>query len=653
MAAAQAKATRDNTSENPHPTISLGTNTATAPPSGLAYYLTVIGRLWQAGIPISWPQFYSQQKRYRLPLPGYAFEPTHFPVDTLFGNKQPANQPRKPLNHWYYLPQWQRRPRHNPPATTTQTWLLIEQGQAWQKALQETLQQQGQTVVSVQVGPAWQQESAFAYTLRPDNKADWQQLLTHLKADNLYPHMVLHTLNIEIVNGRLPHTAPTTIQHRLEEGYLSFLWLAQLLGEATEQAVCLTILTCDLMDIIGTEAIDVAAAPILGPAKIVPYEYDNLRCCLIDLHLADIIASSSVTQHIVTEAQRFYHDEAQTRQLALRHGHYWQQTYHPISLTETKPATTFLKAGVYLITGGLGGIGFTLANHLGHTYNAKVALVSRTPLEALPDSHTYQAAIQQLKEAGAEVMTFAADVADLPAMSQVMNTIKAAWGPINGVFHCAGVAEGQLLHTRQPATIWPTLAPKVQGTLVLHRLLKTEPVDFILLFSSLGNVLHSTKVGQIAYNSGNEFLDAFAAYCAATGGPTTISLNFDDWQQVGMSVRANETWQTMLTQLKDEALRTFIQQLIAAPTITPDEGLTIIQHVLAAPYPRIIATPFDLNTQITEATSHRALLQDIYRQGSETAIDHPSAPPHQKQRFATCSKTFGKSNYRLPSMVKI
>jgi hypothetical protein len=73
--------------------------------------------------------------------------------------------------------------------------------------------------------------------------------------------------------------------------------------------------------------------------------------------------------------------EAQSSDLviAYRGNHRWVQHFEPISLDKHSAKTIILKEkGVYLITGGLGGIGLTLAKHLAKTVQAKLLLVGRS-----------------------------------------------------------------------------------------------------------------------------------------------------------------------------------------------------------------------------------------------------------------------------------
>ncbi|HLO48213.1 MAG TPA: SDR family NAD(P)-dependent oxidoreductase, partial [Kamptonema sp.] len=207
------------------------------------------------------------------------------------------------------------------------------------------------------------------------------------------------------------------------------------------------------------------------------------------------------------------------------------------------------EGGVYLITGGLGGIGLVLAENLAKTVRAKLVLVGRS---AFPDrnershwlaTHDRQDNISskirkilELEESGAEVLVATADVTNLEQMQVAIDLAQKQFGQINGVIHAAGVPGGGVIQRKTRQEAERILAPKVKGTLVLDFLLKDIELDFFVLFSSLASVIGG--VGQVDYAGANAFLDAFSHYKNSTNGTFTTCINWDAWQEVGMAASA-------------------------------------------------------------------------------------------------------------------
>ena len=125
-------------------------------------------------------------------------------------------------------------------------------------------------------------------------------------------------------------------------------------------------------------------------------------------------------------------------------------------------------------------------------------------------------------------------------MQTAIAEIEERWGKINGVIHAAGLPGGGMVQLKTPEIAGKVLAPKVQGTLVLNKILKDHPLDFFILFSSINSVV--PMFGQVDYFSANAFLNAFAHYKNSPNKLFAVSINWDTWQEVGMAVEAARQW---------------------------------------------------------------------------------------------------------------
>jgi NAD(P)-dependent dehydrogenase (short-subunit alcohol dehydrogenase family) len=182
------------------------------------------------------------------------------------------------------------------------------------------------------------------------------------------------------------------------------------------------------------------------------------------------------------------------------------------------------KNGVYLVTGGLGGVGLEIAEHLARTVQARLILIGRSPFPIREEWERWLAThdpldsisskiqkLRSMEDFGAEVLACSADVASREQMQEVMDQARARFGAVNGVIHCAGVADyAGIIQRRTRDMTENVMAPKVNGTFVLQNILQDVRLDFFVLFSAIGTILYKTKFGQVGYNAGNEFFDAFA-----------------------------------------------------------------------------------------------------------------------------------------------
>ncbi len=209
---------------------------------------------------------------------------------------------------------------------------------------------------------------------------------------------------------------------------------------------------------------------------------------------------------------------------------------------EKKDKTVIEKDKAYMISGGLGGMGFAFAQQiLTIAPTAKVALINRTYTEeeflnAASNMNEEQRlkvdTFLQLKRSGANICIKKADVSDYESIKKAVLEVKNQYGTIFGVIHTAGVAGDGFLLNKNWDTFYNVLKPKVAGTLNLHVLTKQEPLDFFVMCSSYVTLYGAP--GQSDYTAANAFLDGFASYRRSLGLPA-VTINWTGWSESGMA----------------------------------------------------------------------------------------------------------------------
>jgi NAD(P)-dependent dehydrogenase (short-subunit alcohol dehydrogenase family)/acyl carrier protein len=198
---------------------------------------------------------------------------------------------------------------------------------------------------------------------------------------------------------------------------------------------------------------------------------------------------------------------------------------------------------VYLVTGGLGNVGLTLAGRLTALVQARLALVGRSSFPAREEWDAWSAGhapddptsirigrLRELERQGSELIVLSADVADPAAMREVVRRAREHFGRIDGVIHGAGnvtpegffgidEAESQLCERQ--------LRAKVRGLITLEEVLREFPPDFVLLMSSISSVL--AGLGYVAYSAANSFMDAWAHKYSRTSGLPWVSIDWETW----------------------------------------------------------------------------------------------------------------------------
>ncbi|RKH75156.1 SDR family NAD(P)-dependent oxidoreductase, partial [Corallococcus sp. AB045] len=227
------------------------------------------------------------------------------------------------------------------------------------------------------------------------------------------------------------------------------------------------------------------------------------------------------------------HDDVEARYVAAR-----RQVRELVELPPGTPRPSPLRqGGAYLITGGAGGLGLMLAEHLVRTVRARVALTGRGELD-----EARRLRLEALRAAGAEVLYLRADVSDRDSAARGVREACERLGTLHGIIHAAGVTRDSLVTAKAPEQWAAVLGPKVHGTLHLDEASRHLPLDFFALFSSTAAI--TGNVGQGDYAFANAFLDAFAEEREAKRARgerrgRTVSFNWPLWAEGGMRVDAS------------------------------------------------------------------------------------------------------------------
>ena len=197
---------------------------------------------------------------------------------------------------------------------------------------------------------------------------------------------------------------------------------------------------------------------------------------------------------------------------------------------------SFKHNGVYLITGGAGGLGLIFAQFLATQCNVRLVLTGRSAPAA-----EIEARLDVLRSLGAQVCYVAADISDAAQVRRLVEQTRTRWGGIDGIIHAAGVLRDSLVRNKTREEMEAVFAPKIHGTVHLDEATRDEELDFFVLFSSLAAV--GGNAGQCDYAFANHFMDSFAAAREARRAHgsrhgRTLSLNWSLWAEGGMRLDA-------------------------------------------------------------------------------------------------------------------
>ncbi|MDF5732853.1 MAG: SDR family oxidoreductase, partial [Rhizonema sp. PD38] len=550
--------------------------------SDVAFLLTTLGRLWLSGIQVDWSGFYTHQQRHRLPLPAYPFERQLFWIEP-----QKSADPVKThlvsldknpdIRNWFYTPFWKSsmppKLSHPDAARQKSCWLVFSDECGFSSRMVKRLEQKNQDVITVRVGKQFAKLSHSVYTLNPRQRDDYDILLKELHSLGKTPETILHMWSIT------PHMQTPLSMEFFEKsqdlGFYSLLFLTQALGQQNStQPLQIGVLSNNMHEVTGVEVLHPEKATLLGPCKVIPQEYPHIRCRSIDV----VIPESGIWEDkLIDQILSEFSVKSSNLVVAYRGNHRWVQNFELVQLDELLEGTPQLRSrGVYLITGGLGGIGLVLAEYLARTVQARLILIGRS---ALPEKDEWEQwiathddqdditrkieKVKLMEKLGAEVLVKRADVANVEQMQAAIADIYEKFGEIHGVIHAAGITGKESYSSIQEinlAKCEQQFQPKVHGLFVLNKVLEGKTLDFCILTSSLSTVLGG--LGYAAYSAANLFMDAFAYKCNQINAMPWISMNWDGWKF-------------------EEEQKVAFETGLAKLAITSTEGVEVFQYVLS------------------------------------------------------------------------
>jgi len=540
-----------------------------------AVLVAALGQAALAHVPVDWDGCFPAGTK-RIPLPRTPFQRTRFWQDphkalqTAFDQSEVLMGKRSEVASWLYQPTWKRGAPVREHAPSEGTILFLRGETALDDALQERFSATAR-VVPVRRGQAFAEDDS-GYTINPALLSDVARLA------EVAPTKIVHTWLLD--------DRARSFEEVQADGFFSLVWLSRVFGPTKrEDPLVLEIVTRQTVAVLGDEPLDPARTTLLGPCQVIPQEYHRLMTRQID-----VVPDTDVAL-LLAEIER----PVSERRVALRGRHRWVELFDPIpAAADPDPKALLREKGVYLISGGLGGIGLVLAEWLADHLNAKLVLTSRKGLLARDqwdrwlETHDDRdpvsfriRKVRHLEALGSEVLVLSADIADENHMRQVCDTVRERFGKLNGVFHAAGVVDQAMLAPIAELTPEQTaqhFRPKIQGTDVLARIVPDD-LDFCMLFSSVATVLGG--LGGTSYVAANAYLDSVVDQMNRETGFPWIAVDWDAWFP---------SEQSQLTKPEVPAWARF--------AILPPEGCEALARILASGTSRCVVSTADLQLRL-------------------------------------------------------
>lgn len=448
-------------------------------------------------------------------------------VDLLLGNTNT-------LPNWFYQKIWRQRSVTTLKPETTQGYTLVlrDVGTIGPK-LQALLADDEHPYVMVDAGSSFQVLDAQHYQIDPSQPEHYKQLVAAVNQTGMPVTQVIHLWSLG------PAADPLQVHaNALDLSLYSSLFLVQALATIQEEATPVSVLmaSTQTQPVLDTDQVIAERAAVIGFLKAAHQEMSWLDCRHLDLP-PDVGSDAAhwIWAELVAQPMDI--------EVAYRQGTRWVPRLASVNWTDQpQQAVPFQHGGMYVLSGGLGGVGLEIARYLLTTFEARLLLLGRTPLPERSTGNEVQdeilarrlAAYQELETLGGQVQYAAVDLGNTAQLQQVVVNASVHWQrPLHGVLHLAGLAPERSVLDETRDSLASALYPKVTGARSLYQLVAQQPDSLFITFSSVNGFFGGNRVG--AYAAANRFLDAFAHTLQHHSPVQSYCFAWSMWDDVGMS----------------------------------------------------------------------------------------------------------------------
>jgi amino acid adenylation domain-containing protein len=528
-----------------------------------------LGAAWAAGASVDWEAFGVGEPRRRVVLPSYPFERERF-----WRSETPTPAPApgtdeepKPIAEWLYAPSFRRAAvwRGGSPLPRGD-WLVIADEGEIGEALARELEGRGDGVALVRPGGAFRALGGRRFEARLASADDARQLLGELEGAGGLPARVVH------LGGLTPlRAAPRdeVFESSLRGGFLSVVALARALGARGAEARW-WVVGAGAFAVEGSDELRPASALVLGPCRVIPQEYEGMQVRYIDA------SPGAEADRLVRALLAELTGASEEPVVALRGRARWLPCYEQLGGLQPS-APSLREGGVYVVVGGLGGVGRAVATHFARRVRARLMLVGRRPLPPRRGGAEGASAdaglFETLEALGAEVCYVSADATRVDELRAAIDATAEAFGRLDGVVLAAGSAgrrafaslaafdaEAAAAELRARAGAAQALADATAG----------RRLDFVAIVSSNAALLGG--VGLATYAGAHAFLDAFATDQAQREGAPWTSASWDTWSHGG------------------EGQGAALPRSLGRHAITPEQGGAALERLLSTGLPHVVVS---------------------------------------------------------------
>ncbi|MGV8001283.1 SDR family NAD(P)-dependent oxidoreductase [Photorhabdus temperata subsp. temperata] len=487
-------------------------------------FVELVGKLWQRGLVIDWSVLRGGEVVPRIPLPVQPLQrrrcwytgSTETEYKQEFYADQPVASPEisdEPVG--VYVERWKRTRRLLPISSAdNRNWLILYNKNCKEVCpIADVLRDLGQKVFEVHencVTPFHETE----FIVNFDDPTSVQHLMLMLKKQQVDTpdHMLF-------IFGDI---SPDCEMRAGEDRFPFTLFnMVKALSQVGNKAISLTLIGQGFIDITGSEPRIIERATALASISAISQELPGMMVKVIDTPTKEICRLNHAQQIV---AELFTADDQQA--IGVRQGWRWERYFEAVSPSVSREISPGM---ICLVTGGLGTVGFGIAQYLATKFNAKLILLVQTPLDLARSDTLQSQRLAELRNIGADFEIITANVTDQARVLAELSRVESILGEANCFVHAAGLSGQAAIQWLQNSDQhdWEKLMqPKLKGAAVLHEIFANRPLRFGCFISSLS--VFAGGLGLAPYAASNEACAAFSSMHNLD--KPYFSIDWDGWE---------------------------------------------------------------------------------------------------------------------------
>ncbi|MGM9979478.1 MAG: SDR family NAD(P)-dependent oxidoreductase [Clostridium sp.] len=489
--------------------------------------LKEVCELYVKGASVNWESLYQGKKANRISIPSYPFEKNKHWIEIPKDEKKDVENPSL-----YYSFKWKNVDCKHNIENNEDMFVVIGNKSKIAKEISEKLQGYGNKVLNVIYGNKFEVIDENTYVIN-----QYDSLAKLKEFQEAQSIKIIDCLSVE----NLSHVDEKhDIDKNIENGVLNLFRIIK--GISTIKDFEIVIISKLAYRIDGSEEdIIPENAALFGLGQTVNKEFNNIYVKGID------IDDNTNVDLILPE---LFNIEKTSYISGFRNNKKYVKELNVVNVEQLpKRDLTIKEEGVYVIAGGMGGIGLKTAELLSRNGARNIVLLCRTDYSKQPMNNKIKEkmqCIEQMRKAGNNIEIMVADISKEEDVQNVINLVEKKYIKINGIVHAAGVADNKFISETNEDEFYNILKSKIYGTRFLDKYTANMNLDFLILYSSIATVF--TSAGQGSYVAANAFLDSYAQY----RNKNVLTVNWGTWKDTGMAFDYKINVDTMIKAMNSE-----------------------------------------------------------------------------------------------------